>query len=230
MDTIGRSGRDGAEDGEVQASSERLHDLIREDIVEGRLEPGSRLKTAELAARYGTSVNPVREALHHLQGEGIVVIEPNRGARVRTIGADYARNVYDIRALLEPYLTRWFVSTATAEQIATLEELQTRMENPDNSYEEHRALNDRFHTTMFRGHYNHEAVTLEVRQRKVLDLMNRRFDIAPARRRKVHVEHRAIIEAIRSGDGEQAARVAEEHVRGASQYLVDRLRSAGMTS
>lgn len=44
------------------------------------------------------------------------------------------------------------------------------------------------------------------------------------------MEHRAIIEAIRSGDADEAARVAEEHVRGASQYLVDRLRSAGMTS
>lgn len=227
MDTVERRRvRPGDAEG---AWSERLHDQIREDIVEGRLEPGSRLKTAELAARYGTSVNPVREALHHLQGEGIVVIAPNRGARVRAIGADYARNVYDIRALLEPYLTRWFVTTATSEQIASLEALQDRMDDPDNSYEEHRHLNDRFHTTMFRGHFNLEAVTLEARQRKVLDLMNRRFDIAPARRRQVRREHRDIIAAVREGDADRAAQVAEAHVRGASQYLVDQLRAVGLT-
>jgi DNA-binding GntR family transcriptional regulator len=75
----------------------RLHDLIREDIVEGRLEPGARLKTAELAERYGTSTNPVREALHQLQGEGIVVISPNRGARVRPVGEEFVRNIYEIR-------------------------------------------------------------------------------------------------------------------------------------
>ena len=90
-----------------------LHDLIRDDIVEGRLEPGVRLKTAELAKRYGTSTNPVGEALHQLQGEGMVIISPNRGARVRPISEDFVRNIYEFRALIEHYLVRWFVNYAT---------------------------------------------------------------------------------------------------------------------
>ena len=62
-----------------------VYDRIRDEIVAGCLGPNERLKVSELAARYGTSTNPIREALQLLRGEGFVVIEPNRGARVRPI-------------------------------------------------------------------------------------------------------------------------------------------------
>ena len=58
---------------------------IRDDIVAGRLAFGDRLTIDALANRYEVSHMPVREALRELQGDGLVVIEPNRGARVRTI-------------------------------------------------------------------------------------------------------------------------------------------------
>src|SRR6185312_11676029 len=81
-----------------------IYDRLREDIIEGRISADSRLKVRDLAARYGVSTNPVREALQQLRGEGFVVISPNRGARVRPIDEDFVRNVYEITALIEPYL------------------------------------------------------------------------------------------------------------------------------
>ncbi|TGT34704.1 GntR family transcriptional regulator, partial [Mesorhizobium sp. M8A.F.Ca.ET.165.01.1.1] len=67
------------------ASSEgaSLYQLIREDIIEGRLAANERLVVTDLARRHGTSTNPVREALQLLRGEGFVIFAPNRGARVR---------------------------------------------------------------------------------------------------------------------------------------------------
>lgn len=56
-----------------------VYERIRDEIISGRLMPNERLKVSDLAARYGTSTNPVREALQQLRGEGFVVIEPNRG-------------------------------------------------------------------------------------------------------------------------------------------------------
>lgn len=212
--------------GHGRPHGQRLHDLIREDIVEGRLGSGTRLKTAELARRYGTSVNPVREALHHLQGEGIVIIEPNRGASVRAVGEDYARNIYDIRALIEPYLARWFAEYAAPEDILKLEALQAEIERVDDDFDEHRRLNDAFHSTIYDRHFNQEAVELEFRQREVLHTLNRKFSIAPVRRRQVAVEHRGIIDAIRRHDGDAAARITEQHVRGACQHLLDQMRAA----
>lgn len=58
---------------------------LRPGIQRGRYAPGQRLITSELAAQLGTSLAPVREALHILAGEGLVELQPNRGARVRTL-------------------------------------------------------------------------------------------------------------------------------------------------
>lgn len=89
-------------------SYRRIQDLIRDDIVAGRLTPNLHLKTADLATRYGVSANPVREALQRLEGEGLVVILPNRGARVRAIDEPFLRNILDILLLLDPYFVHWF--------------------------------------------------------------------------------------------------------------------------
>ena len=100
-------------DGSVGESSPRepghkLQQRLRADIVAGRIPAGSRLKVSDIIARYGTSTNPAREALHALEGEGLVVITPNRGARVRSVDADFVSSMFDIRLLIEPYIVRWF--------------------------------------------------------------------------------------------------------------------------
>src|SRR4051812_2768522 len=63
----------------------RVANRLRPDIIPGPWRPDARLKIRELAAHYGVSPAPIRESLQQLQGEGLVVMEPNRGARVRPI-------------------------------------------------------------------------------------------------------------------------------------------------
>jgi len=220
------------QDGEAsdQDRIQCLHDLIREDIVEGRLEPGARLKTAELAKRYGTSTNPVREALHQLQGEGIVIISPNRGARVRPISEDFVRNIYEIRALIEPYLVRWFVDYATDQEIEALEALQRDIDEKRNDYQWYWRANEQFHNIIYGRHYNQEAVAMEFRQREVLHILTRRFAISRARWQAITQEHRDIIEAIKRHDTDSAARVMEQHVRGACQHLIEQMRTASVNN
>ena len=102
----------------------RLQQLLRDDILEGRIAAGSRLKVNEIAARYGSSTNPAREALQGLEGEGLVTIEPNRGARVRSVDEDFIQNIFDIRALIEPYIVRSFVEFANPDDIEAIREIQ----------------------------------------------------------------------------------------------------------
>ncbi len=211
-----------------EGRGQSLHDLIREDIVEGRLEPGARLKTAELAKRYDTSTNPVREALHHLQGEGIVIISPNKGARVRPISEDFVRNIYDIRALIEPYLVRWFVDYATDREIEALEMLQRDIDENRTDYQWYWQANEQFHNIIYRRHFNQEAVELELRQRKVLHILTRRFVISRARWQAITREHWDIIEAIKRHAADEAARIMEQHVRGAGQHLIEQMRTASV--
>src|SRR3954451_22929937 len=88
----------------IPASSEgaSLYELIREDIIEGRLAANERLVVTDLAPRHGRSTNPAREDLQLLGGGGFVIFSPNRGARVRPIDQDFVREIYEIGVLIEP--------------------------------------------------------------------------------------------------------------------------------
>ena len=81
----------------------RVRDLLEEAILEGELKPGERLRAEALAQRFGTSRTPIREALLQLEAQGLVEVEPNRGAVVRTFDRDDLRDLYEVRALLEPH-------------------------------------------------------------------------------------------------------------------------------
>ena len=110
-------------------SEATVYELIRQDIVEGRLTTGSRLKISELGRRYGTSTNPVREALQQLRGEGFVLFSAQpRSVACAPIDDDFIRDIYEVTALLEPYMTRWFVDYASDEDIARLEAIQAEIE------------------------------------------------------------------------------------------------------
>src|SRR4051795_720276 len=74
---------------------------LREDIVSGQLESGTRLRQVELAQRFGVSTTPVREALAALQSEGLVRLHPQRGAVVFVPTVEGLREHYEIRAALE---------------------------------------------------------------------------------------------------------------------------------
>ena len=77
----------------MTSTADNIGQRIREDIVSGVLGFGERITIDALATRYQVSHMPVREALRELQGEGLVVSEPNRGARVRAIDVNFIDNL-----------------------------------------------------------------------------------------------------------------------------------------
>jgi DNA-binding GntR family transcriptional regulator len=212
----------------IGASSEgaSVYELIREDIIEGRLAANERLVVADLAQRHGTSTNPVREALQLLRGEGFVVFAPNRGARVRPIDQDFVRDIYEIEVLIEPSLTRWFVNMATGEDIAELERIQGRIE--ENDFADplmHSELDTAFHTVMYERHYNHHAVELWWKHREVLRAVGRRFNFTLARRAAIMREHRELIALVKAGEADKAAEMIGRHVDGAGRHLLEHMRA-----
>lgn len=86
--------------------SDRVYALLRGWIVSGELTAGQRLVEAEIARRVGTSQAPAREAIKRLAHEGLVISYPNRGSYVAEISDEQAREVRDIRVLLEEYAAR----------------------------------------------------------------------------------------------------------------------------
>jgi DNA-binding GntR family transcriptional regulator len=95
-------------------------EALRASIVNGRLAPGARLIERELISMMGVSRTVIREALRQLEAEGLVDVVPNRGAIVRELTVEEARDLYAIRALLEGLAARMFVEKASADEIAAL--------------------------------------------------------------------------------------------------------------
>lgn len=204
-----------------------LYQIIRDDIISGRLQSNERLVVADLALRHKTSTNPVREALQLLRGEGFVVISPNRGARVRPIDQNFVRDIYEIGVLIEPALTRWFVAMATPEDIAQLEKVQAEIE--ENNFADpmrHSELDTRFHTIMYERHYNRHAAELWWKHREVLRAVSRRFNFTLARRAQVLREHRELIQLIKDGDADSAAALVARHVEGSGRHILEHMRAA----
>ncbi|MFI1361415.1 GntR family transcriptional regulator [Streptomyces griseochromogenes] len=90
----------------IPSRTQYVLDAIRHRILTGRLTPGQALVETELAAQFGVSKTPVREALKTLAGTGLVVMSQYKGVTVRMVDADMAREVYDVRLLLEPEALR----------------------------------------------------------------------------------------------------------------------------
>ena len=180
MDLIAKTGRTGAP---AQTNYTRLRDLIRADIVEGRLPSGARLKIDEIARRYDSSAIPVREALQQLQGEGVVVFLPNRGAWVRRVDADFLRNIHEVRALTEPYLLRWFVRHRTEAQLEALVAAQAAYDRSVDEEEPDRwhGRNLIFHSICYDGHYNREALAIAKRHTELLHTVAMKYPVSRAR-------------------------------------------------
>ena len=204
-----------------------VYERIRDEIISGRLMPNERLKVSDLAARYGTSTNPVREALQQLRGEGFVVIEPNRGARVRPIDENFVRDIIEIEVLIEPTLTKWFVSIVDDADIEKLEAVEAEIEALNFAdLTKHGQLDTKFHQIIYDRHYNRHAAELWWKHREILRAISRRFPTSLSRRQAVIREHRELIERLKAQDAEGAAAVVARHVEGSGRHIIEQMRIA----
>jgi DNA-binding GntR family transcriptional regulator len=90
---------------------------LRQAILSGELAPGEKIRPAELAAQWGVSPTPLREALLGLEADGLIESIPHRGRRVTVLTRDKLNELYELRLLLEPVALR--KSMAVPEQIDT---------------------------------------------------------------------------------------------------------------
>jgi len=88
----------------LSSVTDQIATYLRQAILEGRIRPGQAVRQIEISGLLGVSQSAVREALRTLSAEGLVEIEPRKGARVAPLAADALKEIYELRALLEPPL------------------------------------------------------------------------------------------------------------------------------
>ena len=192
---------------------------LRAAILATEIPPGARLLEANVAARMGVSRAPVREAIRHLEQEGLVEFFPHRGAVVVGVPEAEIGAIYELRAIIEARATSSVAQSITDEQLATLEALIDEMRKvlPSKDTEAVADIDLRFHELIVEWSgmrlLRHIWSSLDglVRLRSYQALgrpgKDQRYFT-----QNVAGSHVAVIEALRSRDPDRAAQAATEHV------------------
>ncbi len=202
-------------------------ELIREAIVDGRLEPGRRLKEEELARELGISRTPIREALLVLQTEGLVESSPNRGSFVRSYGAEDLRDMYDLRALLEGHAARLAATRLTDGGLRRLDESCDRFEQVAEAHDLQGLVrvNAGFHDVIIDAAGSARLASM-VRAVIVLPLVFRSYIwYSPEQVRISAHYHRQITRALVAREPDRAELIMKEHVFEARDLLVAHVRA-----
>jgi DNA-binding GntR family transcriptional regulator len=216
----------------TRSASTAAAELIRAAIVDGRLEPGRRLKEEELARELGISRTPVREALRVLQTEGLLDGSPNRGAAVRSYDADDLDDLYQLRAVLEGFAARKAAERIGADALNVLQCSCERFvalrakEDVDELVRE----NVRFHDTILEA-AGSERLAEMVRKVVQLPLVYRSYHWYSAEQKLISEHyHRQLTAALAARAAERAELLMKEHVLEARDFLIAQLRERETTS
>ncbi len=115
---------------------EAVVDGIRDMILSGELGPGDWLRQDDLAAEFGVSTMPVREALRQLQAEGLVTLHRRRGAAVSSLSVSEYEEIYYVREALEKLAIRWATEDFERIPIERLESLLAEIESAEANQED----------------------------------------------------------------------------------------------
>jgi DNA-binding GntR family transcriptional regulator len=196
----------------LRTAHEWVRERLRHDIMNGVYRPGDPLKQTELAARLQVSVTPVREAMRDLATEGLVVVDPQRIARVRSLDESEAREVNDIRYLLEPLAARLAATHASPEAVATIQRLAEESAAAASDIE-WLDSNRRLHLEIIAsaGAPLLAGILGNLRQISSIYLATAVRSKGVARE-KSKSEHLALADAIAAGDGDEAERIMRSHL------------------
>jgi DNA-binding GntR family transcriptional regulator len=213
------------------SSGEQAALYVRRLIFDGRLTPGSRVPQDDIARTLGISRIPLREALRRLEGEGLVVISPNRGAVVRPLAPKDVVDLYDLRLALESLALR-----RAAERFADLREPTKALRAEASRAIASRAmpaifrLDRDFHAALAAASDNpHLVAALDGQWSQIMRVMHAYFQVRnyPS---DVWADHEAIADAVAHGEGEVAVARLTTHLSESRDAILAHLRTAGERS
>lgn len=207
---------------EPRRMGDAVYDALRQRILAGRLPPGARLSVPALAAEFAVSRSPVRDAVIRLVHEGLAQETLNRGAVVAAVDTRELVSLYEAREALEAAAARLATEKSTPELMDNLNAIFAEHEHAvlEGDFPRHVAMDAAFHREVRR------AADSPVLERMLDDIQDRvvlamRSTSITGGMRKALEDHRAILEAVASGDPELAARVAGSHIKRLKELLRD---------
>lgn len=211
--------------------SDKVFQDIRNGILNGSYENGKELTEIGLAKELGVSRTPVREALRQLELEGLVNMEPNKGAVVSTITPKDVMDIYKIRSYLEGLCGRWVAENITKEEFQALEEtvFLSEFHEKKGDYEQVFELDSVFHAQLYDACHSRMLAHSLRDFHQYIKSVRRKTVMEKTRAGMCNQEHHQLLDAIRDHDGNRAEELATKHilnsVKNLSQYDLEQILS-----
>ena len=196
---------------------EAAYARIRAAIREGTLAPGLRLTETDLAARFGVSRTPVRQAIARLEAEGLLTHEPRRGLTVTQPDHAQVVELYVMREILEGAAARLAAQHASDTELAAMAELIEEEPLAFSDALRLAAINQRLHGLLYLAAHNRYLL-------RSLEQLGATMALLPSlltrsgRAEQAHAEHRALLAALLARDGAGAEAAARAHARAAQRH------------
>jgi DNA-binding GntR family transcriptional regulator len=199
----------------VRSLTEQVYDRLRADIVTGRLQADDRLVELEIASSMGTSQAPVREALHRLEREGLVLRKGRSGTYVTDCALDEIHEIFAIRSTIEGFAAKRTTKTITADQLSELNTLIGLMHAAADDGD--MALLTEYDLLFHRDICEWSGSSGLLRTWEPLYSQVQRFVVQTNVNHfnslhEIAESHMPIVDALKQGDEEAAVRAVQEHV------------------
>ncbi len=191
---------------------------LRREIQQGILSAGTRLRQNEVAQRFGVSTTPVREAFAQLQAEGLVRIDPHRGAVVFHPSVEDVLEFYEIREALESLAVSHAIARMRPDAARDLDALIDRMRRTEDARKWLR-WNDQFHLRLYENADRPRLSALIDNLRDASAPYIHMFVASRPLSQRANEEHQEILNACVRRDATAARRAIRAHLRNASRDL-----------
>ena len=201
-----------------QTLRERVQERLQHLILTGAIPAGSRLNESEIAVELNVSRGPIREAIQWLASDGLVVMEPHRGAYVRSLTAEDVSELYEMRIALEVHAARLTARTASDALRRKLQKLLDQTSEILEKDNAHYPITLDIHQAVISGCGVPRLERAILSLHKELALARARSGYKPMRAKAALQEHDAIVKAVRCGDDKGAAEAMYDHLQAASVH------------
>ncbi len=205
------------------SQTEMVYEKLKERIDGGYYSPAESLPEMELATELEVSRNTVKKALLMLENDAYVVVEPNKGAKVRSFSRQEVLDYLQLRVELEGFIIRLTVPCFTEADVDGLAALLTRMgeRHEANDLMGYSTLNQEFHNLIYAKCPNKTATELLLRLKAQMRKYNAKTILVPGRDARSYEEHRAILEAIRTRNAQEAEACMRSHIENVRKVFED---------
>ena len=208
--------------------AEQVLTKIQTAIIKGEIPNGSKINEQELAATYGISRGPLREAISRLESQKLIERIPHVGARVVSLDINELSDLFKVREVLEGMAAQLAAENMTDDEIKELENLllsheqSEQLQQGDSYYQQQGDLD--FHYLIITGSKNRTLInTLTIDLYHIIRMYRFQCSAETTRPQKAFKEHRRIVEAIAARDGELAQLLMKRHISAARKNTELRL-------